>query len=396
MPGTNTNVIAALLEQKIDKYRPDLVITMMGVNDNGGHLPYTVDSMSGVERFWDSFRAYKLLRLVGMHITARIKGVPLPLRRDNGLVKKGHPAGAWDEAHAQDEQMSFLKREKECRDAIALNPGDDQAYVRLGVVLKEREALAASEKAFQRAIEINPQGDVAYAELGWLYGAHSRMPEAIAAFKRSTEINSGNTRVWDALAAAYQSTHQYALAEAAYQKELEIVPQEDESFGNMGMFYLRQGAAIKAEAIFEKAIEIHPDDDRAYARLALLYCEMGKDDLCREYTRKTKEMSGDVYGPMTRNNYQKVKQVLLQKKVGWICVQYPTLSVASLQEVVGSGEGIVFVDNERLFKVAVQREGYTQYFIDTMGGTWGHCTDAGNKLLAKNIANVIKEKLGVQ
>jgi hypothetical protein len=49
------------------------------------------------------------------------------------------------------------------------------------------------------------------------------------------------------------------------------------------------------------------------------------------------------------------------------------------------------VDNKKVFKEAVNKSNYGDYFIDILGGNAGHCTNKGNKLLAENIARVILE-----
>jgi len=55
----------------------------------------------------------------------------------------------------------------------------------------------------------------------------------------------------------------------------------------------------------------------------------------------------------------------------------------------GNDKGIIFVDNEKVFKDEVAKYGHQDYFIDLMGGEFGHCTEKGNRLLAENIAKVI-------
>jgi len=64
-------------------------------------------------------------------------------------------------------------------------------------------------------------------------------------------------------------------------------------------------------------------------------------------------------------------------------------SIEPLKRIFGDQQGIIFVDNEKVFKDAVRKQGYTQYFLDMFGGDFGHCTKKGNRLLAENIANVI-------
>ena len=64
-------------------------------------------------------------------------------------------------------------------------------------------------------------------------------------------------------------------------------------------------------------------------------------------------------------------------------------SVEPLKKMFDSPAGIVFVDNERIFKKAIQEKGYEVYFWDNFAGDFGHCTPKGNRLLAENIARTI-------
>jgi hypothetical protein len=59
----------------------------------------------------------------------------------------------------------------------------------------------------------------------------------------------------------------------------------------------------------------------------------------------------------------------------------------------GGGKEIIFVDNKKVFKDAVKKDGYNTYFVDMFGGDFGHCTVKGNRLLAENIANTILKEV---
>jgi hypothetical protein len=70
-------------------------------------------------------------------------------------------------------------------------------------------------------------------------------------------------------------------------------------------------------------------------------------------------------------------------------------SVEPLKKMLGNDAGIIFVDNENLFKEALQKASYKEYFKDMLAGDFGHCTDKGNRILAQNIAGAIfKEVFG--
>jgi hypothetical protein len=67
--------------------------------------------------------------------------------------------------------------------------------------------------------------------------------------------------------------------------------------------------------------------------------------------------------------------------------------VAPLKRIFDKDNGVIFVDNERVFKEAVKQSGYKEYFRDMFGGDFGHCTPKGNELLAQNIADVILKEV---
>jgi hypothetical protein len=77
-----------------------------------------------------------------------------------------------------------------------------------------------------------------------------------------------------------------------------------------------------------------------------------------------------------------------------VCVQYPMRSIEPLKRIFEDNkEGVIFVDNEKIFRDAVKEEGSDVYFRDMFGGDFGHCTAKGNRLLAENIANAILENV---
>ena len=68
-------------------------------------------------------------------------------------------------------------------------------------------------------------------------------------------------------------------------------------------------------------------------------------------------------------------------------------SIEPLKKIFAQDEGIIFVDNESIFREALKKASHKEYFEDMFGGDFGHCTEKGNKLLAENIANVILKEV---
>ena len=293
-----------------------MVITMMGINDWGPHMPYEAVSGSKAINFLKSFRTYKLSRLLWLHIVTKLKDSKLsnhtaPIKLPQAVTEKNNAL-----------ESAKLKK------AIELNPRNDRAYLELGRLYHKQGKLSEAEELFKKAIELNPRNDRAYVELGRLY--HN------------------------------------------------------------------QGKLSEAEELFKKAIEANSKNDRLYGALEVLYREKGNMELAREYGKKARDLRLNYYAPDTTSNYYKLKEILYKKGITYVCVQYPMRNLEPLKKILqGNDKGIIFVDNEKIFRDAVAKDNYQNYFKDMFGGDFGHCTEKGNRLLARNIANVIlKEVFG--
>ena len=69
IPGINTTPILAQLEDNLNKYKPDMVITMMGITDFifDNCMEYEDSLAEKTKIFLESFKTYKLVRLLGHH-----------------------------------------------------------------------------------------------------------------------------------------------------------------------------------------------------------------------------------------------------------------------------------------------------------------------------------------
>lgn len=111
--------------------------------------------------------------------------------------------------------------------------------------------------------------------------------------------------------------------------------------------------------------------------------------MAEEYSRKKYQIKTISYNPKIRRNYRRLKKKAFQRGIELVCVQYPMRDVGLLKGMFEDTGGIVFVDNEKIFKEAVEKRGWDEYFTDCFAGDFGHCTPNGNRVLAENIADTI-------
>lgn len=246
---------------------------------------------------------------------------------------------------------------------IKANLDKAKVYFKLGDDYKRQGKLYEAEEMIRKGIDIKPQECGGYAELGEFYRGQER----------------------------------YKEAENMLKKAIEIDPEYEPAYTSLGLCYRLQGKIQAIDELSEKIIKENFKNDRLYGFVATSYRKQGKFKEAEKYYMKANEFRLQYYNPATRHNYRKFKEIVAQKGVKMVAVQYPVRSVGSLKKLFESTQGIIFVDNEKVFKDVLSYESYDDYFDDCIGGEFGHATVKGNRLLAGNIADVIlKEAFNIK
>jgi tetratricopeptide (TPR) repeat protein len=447
--GTDTPVILRQVESYLAEYRPDMVVAMMGINDKKD--TYYEDMPKSGAWFFRHCRVYRFGRILYMQLLKELQRKDVYGLGGSDSGRKAQPEGTWtiaektafaneiptekaappdsesqkgspgsnhrlsetekplnaiafepktdndyiglgqrlyhEEGKSLEAEASFIK-------AIELNPENDQAHIELGQLYQVRGKYSEAEAAFQRALEINPKNDRAYVDLAWLYATRGRDKRQIEDFFwKAIEINPKNDMACINLGSFYEYQGRFSQAEDAFKKAIGINPKNSTTYFRLGGLYRAQGKLSQAEDTFKKVIELDPKKENMLVTMASIYEEMGKPELAKAYADKANKLGSERYSAITVNNYHKLKEILDRKGIRLICVQYPMRNVDPLKRIFGKDEGVVFIDNEQVFKKAVRQSGYKEYFTDMFAGDFGHCTQKGNELLAQNIADVILKEV---
>jgi tetratricopeptide (TPR) repeat protein len=421
-PGTNTNAILSRVESYLVEYHPDMVITMMGINDSGGYMPEKVLTTSEGTPFIRSLRTYNLARFLWLRILTKAKEMGL-YKSDKDKQNLGKIQASLPKVGFKDTSTGPISAEASFKKNIDLNPENDKARVALGRFYKDAGKLSEAENLFKEAIEINPQNINAYIELGHTYQLQDKFPqaekflrkaieldpkndvaysglgnflpligkhsEAANMFEKAIELNPKNGEAYLQLGRIYAKHGKIQQAEDSLRKAVELSPGNDFALTELGALYRKQNKSSQAEDVYKKAISLDPKSDRALGAMSLLYQETGRPELAKASAEKATKSRSENYLAFTVNNYRKLKGILDGKRIKLVCAQYPVRNVEPLKRIFEKDKGIIFVDNEQVFEEAVKKADYKEYFIDMFGGDFGHCTQKGNELLAQNIADVI-------
>ena len=392
VPGVDTAYIVKHLEENINKYAPDMVITMMGLTDR---------ETADVRVYKDiPMETYRLVKLLRKNIIDKIR--EMKIYKQEIMFKKAieqnpkNDMAYFELGRCYIEQGKYDKAEEIFKKAIEQNPGNDNISFQLGCCYREQRRDDKAEEILKKAIEQNPKNDRAYLELGRCYLEQRKDDTAEEMFKKAIELNPGNDMAYLELGRCCREQRKYDKAEAILKKAMEqnsrgdnayFVP--DRAYFELERCYREQGKYEKVEAILKKAMDRNPGNDTAYSELALLYETTGKTKLAQEYHQKAEGIRLQRSLSVTRNNYHELKKILDKRGIKLVCVQYPMRSVELLKETLEPYKDVVFVDNEKLFKDALRQGNYGEYFKDGCAVDFGHGTPKGYKLLATNIANVV-------
>ncbi len=91
--------------------------------------------------------------------------------------------------------------------------------------------------------------------------------------------------------------------------------------------------------------------------------------------------------------YEKILDLIIPNGITYIAMQYPVRDISSLQKIIDNtkySDFVFYVSNKNVFRTALKEEHKKEIFKDLFAWDFGHCTDYGNRLIANNLAQVIK------
>jgi len=426
--GTTTDHILAHLDQDLDMNKPQLVIVMMGINDRFYlHDQQKFSWLDNVGACLKDLRVYKLAHLLYEHITHRIKEAKAgPQKKDLSFIKEGNPqqvenflklllANSMERfqehmsrhesqlakesaitatsicielAHRYRLQGSFPEAQGILEQAAIFNVNYQYVYQEWGELYLAQGKSAQAIKAFQAVLALEPQNSNAFLGLARsLYQEHN--DQAFLVYARYLQLKPQDYWGYIEVAQWLREEKQNDLAQEYLVRAIQVAPYIDQAYVDMGQVLDDQKQFPKEEAFYLKEISLHPKIPRLYQVLAEFYQKQGRQDLAKSYFQKAVQPDVSEYYPATLANYSRLVDKILDRHINVMVMQYPLRDIGFLKNYLGQRKGITFVENRQNFRQALSIEGYSHYFKDSFGNDFGHCTRAGNELIARNLAGFI-------
>lgn len=362
IPATNLESILNLLDTNINKYKPAITICMMGTNDD--FVDFNNKSVN-INYFNKSkkinLKIYKLYILLQQHLTA--------------LIQK----------------KNFVFAEN-----ISTKNNSSFEYA---IILKSQGKFKEASDIFEKRLKDNPKDEKSFLELTLLQDRRG------IGYKMAIEGLNKNFN--------YEKYQYYLLIFQNYQiykdniddfkyyinkvinEDLNIFLQNDKLYVLYPHIkdYLTDEQKNK---ILKAVIRNNNKYDRDYGFLAIDAIEQKNYQKAEDYFAKAEEIRLHFPKEKTYNLYKFIVKKLVDNNIKVICMQYPVRSIKSLQEQLKNEhfyDKITFISNEKPFKTALIKKNFNDLFTDQFAGDFGHCTNLGNTLIAKNVVNTLEKIL---
>jgi len=444
--STNTSYIQEHADYNLDKYKPQLVIVMMGINDRFFLHQHSDNCWENFKSFIEEMRVYKLCRLIVEHAAHRVKGSKIasaqpesinetrvnPEMLENFLKHlinqdimriEGHLAFAFKDQ--QQGQMLQAEGEKKLAQQAAYEAG--LGLIQLSLRYRIKGDLDQAEALLIQAHQFDPNNSDLYFEWGKIYMEKNEYADAIKAFQEAYSLNHDNKKALQGLAHAYYMAGEKSQAFLIYEGYLQLCPddywgyieiahwlRENQHYppaenylthaitvaSYIDQAYLDYGETLddekkydQEESFYLKEIALNPKIPQLYQALGQFYRDRGKEGLAKKYFQQAALPQVAEYYPITLTNYNSLLNKILNRHIKIIVMQYPLRDITPIENYLGPRNNVFYVENKHNFKEALAKEGYNYYFKDNFGNDFGHCTHAGNKLIAQNLSEVILTKI---
>jgi len=281
VPAVNTSFILKNLEKNLDKYNPDMVVAMMGVNDVNIQYNRKKASKQTFPSKLKSFRVFKLIK----HIT-------------NSFLKMSTSFN--DEFNdfdfkSVDKQKAFNQDQKseiaELTNKIIKNFDDYDAYFRLGTLYFDSGYYTMAEDCFKNSIKFNSINYWSHIGLGCIYINQGKSSQLNSVIIEALKIRPNDPLVYFELGGYAYKVGSINIAKELYKKVIALNKSSEIAYINLGLIYYEQGLCWEAVNMFEKAIELNPNNGQIFMELGFAYLDLHEFDKSKSILSRALKLS---------------------------------------------------------------------------------------------------------
>lgn len=348
IPGANSNQILAHAGKWLDEYHPDLVLIMMGINDSPTLIPR--QRLSPTQRlvvFLQNLRVNKLYRWI--HQAGQQKLSP----------------------HSRITPIATTTTQNKTPDDNGGRDAQKQAFENASPLLKEGLTMAV------------------------LFEANGEFPKGESVYRKMLTLTDDQViRQWIYLRLERNLQQQQKYDDIL--DILEFIPHHSWVEDWVERFCTDPIKAQRMHSLLDKKIEEEPTTLLFQNYKSACYARFGDTTNAERYAREAENQRKKHINPTTKGNYLELLRSINQHESKPIIVQYAMLDPNEIREMLAGDEElqkILVIDNREAFTKALSTASYDEIFTDRFAGTFGHCTNHGNLVLAENIADFLMKNI---
>jgi tetratricopeptide (TPR) repeat protein len=423
--GTSTKIILERLPSLLDKYKPKIVISMMGINDFwmiSGEETY-IGFLSPIRDFFLDMRIVKIFRLAAVNLKYSAKAVPSP--SPSPPPAKLVTVGDYTEAARLAEKDKELKRARELFEtASKMSMFDPHFLFNLGMVDSEIGDTNAAKITFYKYARFFHTAK-AYFDVGafyyFRYGVFDKggFKNAFEFLYKSLEIDPNYADTLGLLGVGYAMTDQNRTinrkkAVPYLLHQIELGPPNPDVYNCLGAIYTAEGRFAEAEQTLLTGAHITHGDSNYFVWEQLIQFYIQRHEL--DKALKTLD-EADVRFPgngkllqirhenlanpgkatinlmnflefkPTQRNYRSFMALVQESGATSVVMQYPRRDIEPLKNILSGFSGILFVPNQTAFEEALKTHTYEDLFVDKFGLNFGHFTLVGSLLIVNQLVS---------
>lgn len=392
LPGTNTSVLVGNLESQIKSIRPDIIVSMMGINDTERMVTKSSAYIPNTKK--DIFISQRFFRIAGRVTEGWLhRFYDLSISRDAEILNK--------KAEQYRLNGEFELSEKYFLRCITLEPNNAGHYVMLAIAYIDMQRLHEAEETLLRARVVDPTSEGVYTELGSYYRDNGRIDLAEKFFLKALTINPEYGLAYGAYATLL---HWYkndpGAAMGMYEKSIALYPGLLAPYLELADIYRNARRYDEALALYKNVLSRDPDN--ALAKREMINTKAAKSGgVAVGVSIFAGETIVNELPAITIENYRRMIGLASRYRIPVIAVQYPLASAEPLKKMVAEiagmpGVTVEIADNQKNFQEALKNMKYNDLFTDYFGGNFGHTTREGSRLIAESVAAEVEKIIGVQ
>jgi tetratricopeptide (TPR) repeat protein/predicted Ser/Thr protein kinase len=228
------------------------------------------------ESYWFKYATTKQGQWIGLAKTNCDDAVKLGNAGADGHLCLGHidsGTGHYPEA------------ESEFQLALALEPTNEGAALRLALAYQSAGKISEAEKAFQQSIQAHPNSRFSYNDFGTFYQGQNEHEKALQMYARVTQIAPEWYVPYVNMGSIYNDMGQYEKAVDSSKRSIAIRPTYA-GYVNLGAAYFGLQKFTEAAAAYEEAAKLDPQQYVIWGNLGDALYQLGKKDQAAEPLRK--------------------------------------------------------------------------------------------------------------